>query len=184
VDDLQGVLRGQKIAYFSMEVGLTNDIPTYAGGLGTLAGDAIRSSADLKLPLVAVTLISKKNYFRQKLDSNGRQTEETNQWHPEKLMTMLPNEVNVQIEGRTVKVKAWLYKYQSITGGIVPVLFLDTDLEMNTQEDREISFYLYGGDERYRLKQEAILGFGGVRILEEAYQHIVFAVFFYRFFLS
>ena len=78
VDDLQGVLRGQKIAYFSMEVGLTNDVPTYAGGLGTLAGDAIRSSADLKLPLVAVTLISKKNYFRQKLDSNGRQTEETN----------------------------------------------------------------------------------------------------------
>lgn len=166
VDDLQGVLRGQKIAYFSMEVGLTNDVPTYAGGLGTLAGDAIRSSADLKLPLVAVTLISKKNYFRQKLDSNGRQTEETNQWQPEKLMTMLPNEVNVQIEGRTVKVKAWLYKYQSITGGIVPVLFLDTDLDVNTQEDREISFYLYGGDERYRLKQEAILGFGGVRMLD------------------
>ena len=81
-------------------------------------------------------------------------------------MTMLPNEVNVQIEGRTVKVKAWLYKYQSITGGIVPVLFLDTDLDVNTQEDREISFYLYGGDERYRLKQEAILGFGGVRMLD------------------
>jgi glycogen phosphorylase len=166
MDELQGVLKGQKIAYFSMEVGLTNVIPTYAGGLGTLAGDAIRSSADLKLPLVAVTLISKQNYFRQKLDANGRQSEQPNEWTPEKTLTLLPNEVTVQIEGRNVKVKAWLYKYQSITGGVVPVLFLDTDLDGNTQLDREISFYLYGGDERYRLKQEAILGFGGVRMLD------------------
>ena len=75
MDELQGVLKGHKIAYFSMEVGLTSAIPTYAGGLGTLAGDAIRSSADLKLPLVAVTLISRHNYFKQKLDANGRQTE-------------------------------------------------------------------------------------------------------------
>ena len=74
MDELQGVLKGQKIAYFSMEVGLTSEIPTYAGGLGTLAGDAIRSSADLKLPLVAVTLISKRNYFKQKLDANGQQS--------------------------------------------------------------------------------------------------------------
>ena len=65
-----------------------------------------------------------------------------------------------------MKVKAWLYKYQSITGGVVPVLFLDTDFEPNTPEDREIAFYLYGGNERYRLKQEAILGFGGVRMLD------------------
>src|SRR3972149_1990626 len=129
MDELQGVLKGQKIAYFSMEVGLTNVIPTYAGGLGTLAGDAIRSSADLKLPLVAVTLISKQNYFRQKLDANGRQSEQPNEWTPEKTLTLLPNEVTVQIEGRNVKVKAWLYKYQSITGGVVPVLFLDTDFD-------------------------------------------------------
>ena len=79
---------------------------------------------------------------------------------------MLPNEVYVQIEGRTVKVRAWLYKYRSVTGGCVPVLFLDTDCEGNTPEDREITFYLYGGNERYRLKQEAILGFGGVRMLD------------------
>jgi glycogen phosphorylase len=166
MDELQGVLKGHKIAYFSMEVGLTNSIPTYAGGLGTLAGDAIRSSADLTIPLVAVTLISKRNYFKQKLDANGRQTELQNEWAPEKQMTLLPNEVNVQIEGRTVKVKAWLHKYQSIAGGVVPVLFLDTDFDANTPQDREISFYLYGGDERYRLKQEAILGFGGVRMLD------------------
>jgi glycogen phosphorylase len=166
VDDLQGLLKGLKIAYFSMEVGLRNDIPTYAGGLGTLAGDAIRSSADLKLPLVAVTLVSKMNYFRQRLSENGRQAELSNEWHPEQQMTLLPNEVAVQIEGRTVKVQAWLYKYKSVTGGVVPLLFLDTDLEGNVPEDREISYYLYGGNEKYRLKQEAVLGFGGVRMLD------------------
>ena len=96
MDELHGVLKCQKIAYFSMEIGLTNEIPTYAGGLGTLAGDAIRSAADLKLPLVAVTLISKRNYFRQKLDANGRQTEQANEWFPEKLMVQLPNEVEVR----------------------------------------------------------------------------------------
>ena len=166
MSELQGVLKGQKIAYFSMEIGLTNEIPTYAGGLGTLAGDAIRSSADLNIPLVAVTLISKKNYFRQKLDANGKQTELPSEWDPQKLLTLLPNEVNVQIEGRTVKVRAWLYTYRSVTGGVVPVFFLDTDYEANAPQDREISFYLYGGDEKYRLKQEAILGLGGVRMLD------------------
>ena len=155
-----------------MEIGLTSEIPTYAGGLGTLAGDAVRSSADLKLPLVAVTLISKRNYFTQKIDENGRQSELSKSWNPEKLMVQLPNEVYVQIEGRTVKIKAWLYKYQSVTGGVVPVIFLDTDVEGNTQEDREITFYLYGGDERYRLKQEAILGFGGARMLDALGFHI------------
>ena len=166
MDELQGVLKGQKIAYFSMEIGLTNEIPTYAGGLGTLAGDAIRSAADLKLPLVAVTLISKRNYFRQKLDANGRQTEQSNEWLPDKLMVQLSNEVFVKIQGRDVKVKAWLYKYKSVTGGVVPVLFLDTDVEGNDSEDREITFYLYGGNEKYRLKQEVILGMGGVRMLD------------------
>ena len=163
--DLEGILKDHKIAYFSMEVGLTNEIPTYAGGLGTLAGDAIRSGADLKLPLIAVTLISKHNYFRQKLDAVGKQSEQPREWNPEILMVLLPNEVFVHLEGRSVKVKAWLYKYQSLTGGVVPVLFLDTDFDGNSPEDRELTFYLYGGDEKYRLKQEAILGFGGVRML-------------------
>ncbi|MDR0372096.1 MAG: alpha-glucan family phosphorylase [Nitrososphaerota archaeon] len=171
-NELQGVLKGQKIAYFSMEIGLTSQIPTYAGGLGTLAGDAIRSSADLNLPLVAVTLISKRNYFKQKLDVNGRQTEQPNDWEPERLLTLLPNEVTMYIEERAVKVRAWLYVYQSAIGGAVPVLFLDTDFDANTPQDREISFYLYGGDERYRLKQEAVLGFGGVRMLDAVGFHV------------
>ncbi len=149
-----------------MEIGLKDEIPTYSGGLGVLAGDTVRSSADLKLPLVAVTLVSKKGYFRQEITADGRQIEHPSEWNPSKFMTLLPAEVKVQIQNRDVKVKAWLYKVQSITGGEAPVLFLDTDVEGNIPEDREIAFYLYGGDERYRLKQEIVLGIGGVRMLD------------------
>ncbi len=166
MDDLEGLLKGQKIAFFSMEVGLTNDIPTYAGGLGILAGDTIRSSADLRLPLVAVTLISKKGFFRQELTPEGKQIEHVQEWDPSKYMKLLPAEISVHIQGREVKVKAWLYRLQSVTGGVVPVLFLDTDVEGNTPEDREITFFLYGGDQRYRIKQEVVLGIGGVRMLD------------------
>lgn len=156
-----------RIAYFSMEIGIQNDIPTYSGGLGVLAGDTIRSSADLKLPMVAVTLISKKGYFRQELDEKGRQTEHPASWDPSMYMTLLPTKIVVQIEGRDVTVQAWQYNVKSLTGGIVPVFFLDTDVGENTPEDREITFYLYGGDQAYRLKQEIVLGIGGVRILHE-----------------
>lgn len=166
MDDLEGLLKGQKIAYFSMEVGLVNEIPTYAGGLGILAGDTIRSSADLRLPLVAVTLVSKKGFFRQELTPTGEQIEHAQDWDPSKYMQLLPREVSVHIQGREVKVKAWLYKLKSVTGGVVPVLFLDTDVEANIPEDREITFYLYGGDQKYRVKQEVVLGVGGVRMLD------------------
>ena len=166
IDNLHEVRKGHKIAYFSMEIGLTNEIPTYAGGLGVLAGDTIRSSADLKLPLVAITLVSKKGYFKQEITADGRQIEHSEEWDPSKLMKLLPVEATVQIQNRNVKIKAWLYKVQSPTGGTVPVFFLDTDVQGNTPEDREITFFLYGGDERYRLKQEIVLGMGGVRILD------------------
>lgn len=155
----------QNIAFFSMEVGLNGEIPTYSGGLGVLAGDTVRTSADLKLPLVAVTLASKKGYFRQELTSDGRQIEHPDDWDPSKLMTTLPAEVHVQIQNRDVKIKAWLYEVKSLVGGAVPVLFLDTDVEGNAPEDRAITHFLYGGDERYRLKQEIVLGVGGVRLL-------------------
>jgi len=163
---LQEALREQKIAYFSMEIGLMNEIPTYSGGLGVLAGDTIRSSADLKLPLIAVTLVSKRGYFRQEIDEKGRQIEYPVEWEPSKIMELLPTEVKVQIQNRDVKVKAWLYNVQSLTGGAVPIFFLDTDVEGNFPEDREITSFLYGGDERYRLKQEIVLGIGGARMLE------------------
>jgi len=156
----------QKIAYFSIEIGLMNEIPTYSGGLGVLAGDTIKSSADLRLPLVAVTLFSKKGYFRQEISMKGEQIEHPVEWEPSKNMELLPTEVKVQIQKREVRIKAWLYNVQSLTGGVVPTLFLDTDVEGNFPEDREITSFLYGGDERYRLKQEIVLGIGGARILK------------------
>ncbi|MEJ2323887.1 MAG: alpha-glucan family phosphorylase [Nitrospirota bacterium] len=156
-----------RIAYFSMEIGVRHDIHTYSGGLGVLAGDTIRSSADLKLPLVAVTLVSKKGYFEQDLDEKGNQIERPADWDPSKFTTLMGERVYLTIEGRRVAVQAWLYVQSSVTGGKVPILFLDTDLEENATQDREITSYLYGGDKRYRLMQEAVLGIGGVRMLRE-----------------
>lgn len=153
------------IAYFSMEIGIKNDIPTYSGGLGVLAGDTIKSSADLKIPLVAVTIISRKGYFAQEIDPTGWQREKAVEWDPAKYMELLPEKVKVKIEGRDVYVQAWLYVVVSPTGGKVPILFLDTDCHENAPEDRGITDYLYGGDSTYRIKQEAVLGIAGVRML-------------------
>ncbi|MDD4331950.1 MAG: alpha-glucan family phosphorylase [Methanosarcinaceae archaeon] len=162
----EGVLSGQSIAYFSMEIGLLSEIPTYSGGLGVLAGDTIRSAADLNIPLVGVSLLSNRGYFRQTLDSQGGQTEHGVLWEPSKFMSPLPEEVKVKLGAREVKLRAWLYPCKSHTGSSVPVIFLDTNLEENHEEDRGICDYLYGGDESYRFKQELVLGIGGVRMLE------------------
>ena len=156
-----------KIAYFSMEIGIRNDIPTYSGGLGVLAGDTIRTGADLKLPMVAVTILTKKGYFIQELDEHGKQTEYPVSWDPSRSMTLLPARITLQIEGRDVLVQAWEYNVESLTGGCIPIFFLDTDIEGNAPQDREITHYLYGGDLAYRLKQEIVLGIGGVRMLHE-----------------
>ena len=160
------------IAYFSMEIGIKNDIPTYSGGLGILAGDTIKSAADLNLPLVAVTLITRKGYFNQEIDSSGWQKEAPVKWDPAKYMTLLPQKVKVQIEGRDVSIQAWLYRVISPTGGKVPILFLDTDLAENAPGDRAITDILYGGDSAYRIKQEVVLGMGGVRMLAALEFHI------------
>jgi len=160
------------IAYFSMEIGVKNDIPTYSGGLGILAGDTIKSAADLNLPLVAVTLITHKGYFTQEIDANGWQKEKPMTWDPAQYMTLLPQKVKVQIEGRDVYIQSWLYTVVSPTGGKVPLLFLDTDLPDNAPQDRGITDYLYGGDSTYRIKQEIVLGMGGVRMLQALEFHI------------
>lgn len=160
-------LQGNKIAYFCMEIGLDKDFHTYSGGLGVLAGDMIKSSADLKIPLVGVTLVSSKGYLKQEVN-DGKQVEHTDDWDPSKFMNELPSVVEVKIQNRIVKVKAWLYDYQSPSGGLVSVLFLDTDVDGNSEEDRKITSFLYGGDTDYRLKQEIVLGVGGVKILDAA----------------
>ncbi|MCS7233247.1 MAG: alpha-glucan family phosphorylase [Synergistetes bacterium] len=157
----------RSIAYFSMEIGLDPKIPTYAGGLGILAGDTLKSAADLNIPMVGVTLLYRKGYFKQQIDKDGLQRELPETWHPEERLHLLPNEVSVTIENRTVRIRAWEYTIIGATGYRVPVYFLDTDYEANHPEDRKLSWYLYGGDLRYRLCQELVLGVGGLRMLRE-----------------
>lgn len=153
------------IAYFSMEIALDPAIPTYSGGLGVLAGDTLRAAADGALPMVAVTLLYHKGYFRQKLDASGWQTEEPNEWRVDHFLKELPARVSVTIEGRTVHLRAWRFDVRGVSGGSVPVYLLDTDLAENSEWDRHLTDQLYGGDRWFRLCQEIVLGIGGVRML-------------------
>ena len=153
------------IAYFTMEIGLEPAMPTYAGGLGILAGDTVRSAADLRLPMVAVSLLHRKGYFHQRLDRHGRQSEEPVQWVVEDFLEEMGPRVAVNLEGRDVLLRAWKYEVQGISGNVLPIYFLDTDLPENSDADRELTHFLYGGDSRYRLSQEVVLGIGGVRML-------------------
>jgi starch phosphorylase len=153
------------IAYFSMEIGIDPQVPTYAGGLGVLAGDIVRAAADVGLPFVAVTLLQRKGYFRQRLDAAGHQREEPVEWDVEAALEPLPTRVVVSIRDRTVAVRAWQRRIRGIDGAVVPVVFLDTDVDENTPVDRALTQFLYGGDAEYRLSQEVVLGIGGVRML-------------------
>lgn len=159
-------LHTPRIAYFSMEIALHNDIPTYSGGLGVLAGDTLRSAADLEVPLVAVSLVSRSGYFRQEIDPEGRQIEHPDPWQPERWAKPLDAKVSVMIEHRKVWIGGWLYILQGHINGRQPVLLLDTDLDENSGEDRKLTDYLYGDGLDYRLKQEIILGIGGIRMLQ------------------
>ena len=153
------------VAYFSMEIAVIPEIPTYSGGLGVLAGDTLRAAADMGLPLAAVTLAHRKGYFRQHLDANGIQSEESQPWSPEKTLVGEEPVVTVTVEGRPVALRAWRYEMEGVTGHRIPIYFLDTDLEQNDPADRTLTDFLYGGDTNYRLRQEAILGIGGARML-------------------
>ena len=156
----------RKVAYFSMEIGLESGMPTYSGGLGVLAGDTIRSAANLKVPMVAVTLLHRRGHFYQKLDTTGWQTEEPAEWMVDDFLEEMQEKASVTLEGRTVYLRAWKYEVIGYSGFKVPVYFLDTDLPENSEWDRTLTHYLYGGDARYRLCQEVILGIGGVRMLD------------------
>lgn len=153
-----------RIAYFSMEIAVRNEMHTYSGGLGVLAGDTVRSAADMDLPAVFVTLMSRAGYFRQRFE-NGQQIEEPDWWEPEKWCEPLDAVVAIPIDGRSVWVRPWLYVQTSSAGHKVPILLLDTYLEQNTPADREITHQLYGDGEEYRMKQEIILGLGGIKLL-------------------
>jgi starch phosphorylase len=154
-----------RVAYFSMEIALDPSMPTYAGGLGVLAGDTLRSAADLAIPMVAVTLLHRRGYFDQRLDARGEQSEAPVTWPVQRLLEPLEPRVEVEIEGRIVGIRARRYQVIGVSGSRVPVYFLDTDLPENTPGDRALTDVLYGGDATYRLRQEAVLGLGGVRML-------------------
>jgi glycogen phosphorylase len=148
-----------------MEIAADPCFPTYSGGLGVLAGDTLRSAADLGIPMLGVTLLDRKGYFRQRLDEKGQQSEESQEWNPEEVLEPAEPVVSVSLDGQEVKVRGWRHLITGLTGHTVPVYFLDVDLPVNSAWARTLTDHLYGGDDTYRLCQEAILGIGGVRFL-------------------
>src|SRR5262245_52458972 len=116
------------VAYFSMEICLEQAIPTYSGGLGVLAGDTLRSAADLSVPMVGITLLHRKGYFEQHIDEEGRQSEQPVAWNPEDVLEPVEARASVQIDGRRVHLRVWKYLIRGHTGYEVPVYLLDTQL--------------------------------------------------------
>ncbi len=159
-------LQRTRVAYFSMEIALRPEIHTYSGGLGVLAGDTARSCADMRLPVVFVSLASRSGYVRQEIDSDGHPVTRSNPWQPEQWTQPLGAMVAVPLERREVWIRPWLYVMTSPLGDRMPVLLLDTDVDQNSPADREITHHLYGGDDAYRLKQEIVLGIGGALMLQ------------------
>lgn len=153
------------VAYFSMEIGLSERLPTFAGGLGMLAADLMRSCADLGTSAACVTVRWRHGYQKQTPNGDGTIRHEEYDWDPAaEGLSPLREHVTVHVEGRAVHVGCWQL---DIVGakGTVPVYFLDTDLPVNSPEDRDITRNLYGGDQAMRVKQEVVLGIGGVHML-------------------
>jgi starch phosphorylase len=147
-----------------MEIALHDSMHTFAGGLGVLAGDMARTAADLGMPIVFVTLASRKGYVCQTVGAGGTQLSAPNPWEPEKWARPLPAMVSVEIEGRQVWIRPWLHEVAGVSGH-VSVLLLDTDVDQNRAADRDITGRLYGGDAADRFRQEIVLGVGGERAL-------------------
>lgn len=155
-----------------MEIAIQPAMPTYSGGLGVLAGDTLRSAADLGVPLVAFTLAHRKGYFEQHLENSGIQTEEIQPWNPAEFCAEEATRVTVSVEDRVVVVRAWRYDLQGRSGHVVPIYLLDTDLDENSGWDRGLTDHLYGGDTNYRLQQEIVLGMGGARMAQALGLHV------------
>ncbi|MDR1484732.1 MAG: alpha-glucan family phosphorylase [Planctomycetaceae bacterium] len=163
-----GVLGSRPVAYFSLEFGVHESVPIYSGGLGVLSGDHIKSASGLGVPLVAIGLFYNQGYFKQQLNVNGWQEEE----YLDTMVEYLPlepatdtqgNKITVSIETRTGTIYA---KVQKMNIGRVPLYLLDTDIEENQPDDRELTNRLYGGNNRTRIRQEIVSGIGGIRALK------------------
>ncbi len=158
------------IAYFSAEVGISSSLPTYSGGLGVLAGDHIKASGDMGLGMCAITLLYKEGYFKQRVDEEGVQTETYPKFDPHPLLKKLDIKFTLRLRERDVWIQVYQFDYIGQNGHIIPIYFLDTDCEDNFDDDKIITLRLYSGDKDHRILQEAILGFGGMNLLNELKQ--------------
>jgi glycogen phosphorylase len=169
--EINSTIYPNPVAYFSMEIGLTAGIPTYSGGLGVLAGDTLRAAADTGLPMIGITLLNRKGYFSQHLDAEGNQTESKVNWEPKNFLEPLETRVSINIEGRKVMIRPWIYSLTGSSGHVVKICFLDTALTENSAWDQTLTDNLYGGDNHYRFCQEIILGMGGIEVLRALGYH-------------
>src|SRR5258707_436937 len=133
------------IAYFSMEIALENAMPSYSGGLGVLAGDTIRAAADLRLPMVAVSLLYRKGYFTQRLAEDGSQTEEPVEWRVEDFLQEEHARTSLPLENRRVELRCWKYEVKGVRGFEVPVYFLDADLPSHADRVFRFERFVVGG---------------------------------------
>ena len=159
------------IAYFSAEIGISSSLPTYSGGLGVLAGDHIKAAGDIGLNMCAITLLYREGYFKQRIDEEGIQTETYPRFDPYPLLKKLDVKFTLRLRARDVWIQVFRFDYVGHGGHAVPIYFLDTDVEENIKDDRIISQRLYSGNKDHRILQEAILGFGGARLLDELGQN-------------
>jgi len=156
------------VAYFCAEFGISESLPMYSGGLGVLAGDHLKSASELDIPLVGVGLLYQQGYFRQRLNADGWQLElyPRNDFHnmpvtPIRREDGSPLTVEVQYPNRSVTARVW-----HVQVGRIDLYLLDANVPENTPEDRQITAQLYGGDQEMRIRQEVLLGIGGVRMLQ------------------
>ena len=154
------------VGYFTAEIGLWSKLHTYSGGLGVLAGDHVKSAADAGLPLVAMTLLYRKGYGKQSLDSDGIQSETYPEIDPSEYLFDTKIEISLPLDGTEIHAKIWKTEIFGVGGKLVPVFFLDTFHSKNSKEHQELGMTLYGGNDATRIRQEYLLGVGGIRALQ------------------
>ncbi|MFX1293890.1 MAG: alpha-glucan family phosphorylase [Promethearchaeota archaeon] len=157
----------KKIAYFSMEIAIRSDIPTYSGGLGVLAGDILRSAADLEVPMVAVALTYSGGYFYQVIDHNGSQFDKRLRWEFTDEFYRSEKTVVIKVYGKPLKVQCWRYDILGKTGHKIPIYLLETNVDGNEDWMRDLTRMLYDSQRpEIRLMQEMVLGIAGVKTLD------------------
>ncbi len=161
-----------QIGYMTAEIGLWSELHTYSGGLGVLAGDHVKSSADAELPLTCITLLYREGYGRQHIDENGIQTESYRNFDPSNHLIDTDIEIELPLDNSTLYSRVWRVDVKGVTGHIVPVYFLDTEHPSNIEQHKKLSSRLYGGDDNMRIRQEFLLGVGGIRLLNLLHKEI------------